>query len=401
MAPPPGKSGEKGPALSPSLLKAYRGRRVLLTGHTGFKGSWLAEWLLRLGAQVTGLALPAPSGSSLYHQLQLSRRLRDVQADVRDLAAVSSLVRETRPHLVFHLAAQALVRASYETPIETYATNVMGTAHLLEAVRLLRQPVAVVVITSDKCYENRHWVHGYRETDPLGGHDPYSSSKACAEFIVAAYRSSFFSSSPQRVLVATARAGNVIGGGDWAKDRILPDCIRALAQNRPILVRSPSSTRPWQHVLDPLSGYLRLGACLMSASRTREAAARYAGAFNFGPNADSHRSVAALVEEVLRHWPGSWKNDAQPGAPHEASLLHLSIDKAIHVLGWRPVWDFAEATARTTHWYRLFHERSATARELVGRDLDAFTQALQAPQTTPSSPPFPKPPRPGSFSEPI
>ncbi|MCX6952807.1 MAG: CDP-glucose 4,6-dehydratase, partial [Verrucomicrobia bacterium] len=240
----------------------YRGKRVLVTGHTGFKGSWLCEWLLALGADVTGFALDPNTTPALFNQLVLANRLKDVRGDVRDLAAVGAVVQRTQPDFIFHLAAQPLVRLSYDQPVETYATNVMGTVHVLEAARQLKSRCTVVAITTDKCYENREWVHSYREEDPMGGYDPYSSSKGAAELVVAAYRRSYFSSPGSLVRLASARAGNVIGGGDWALDRIVPDCIRALQDGRAIPVRNRVATRPWQHVLEPLSGYLWLGAKL-------------------------------------------------------------------------------------------------------------------------------------------
>jgi CDP-glucose 4,6-dehydratase len=245
-----------------SFGSIYKGKRVLITGHTGFKGAWLAEWLVALGAEVTGFALPPPSTPSLFDQLGLKTRLRHLEGDVRDLPAVRAALAASQPDFVFHLAAQPLVRLSYSQPVETYATNIMGTVNVLEAVRLAGLPCVVVAITTDKCYENKEWVHSYREEDPMGGYDPYSSSKGAAELVIASYRRSYFSAPNSPVKLASARAGNVIGGGDWALDRIVPDCIRALASGTPIPVRNKIATRPWQHVLEPLSGYLWLGACL-------------------------------------------------------------------------------------------------------------------------------------------
>ncbi len=299
----------------------YGGKRVLLTGHTGFKGAWLAEWLLALGAEVTGFALLPPTEPALFDQLGLSARLRHVVGDVRDLAAVRRVVEETKPDFVFHLAAQPLVRLSYDQPVETYATNVMGTVNVLEAVRLAARPCTVVAVTTDKCYENKEWVHSYREEDPMGGHDPYSSSKGAAELVIAAYRRSFFctqSSAPSAQLppirLASVRAGNVIGGGDWALDRIVPDCIRSLQRGEPVPVRNKIATRPWQHVLEPLSGYLWLGACLANpplsafGSQPSAPSSQLASAFNFGPALSSNRTVAELVQEVIKQWPGRWSS---------------------------------------------------------------------------------------------
>ena len=335
----------------------YRGKRVLVTGHTGFKGAWLSEWLLALGAEVTGFALPPPSSPSLFGQLGLATRLRHIEGDVRDLDAVRAAFAEARPDFVFHLAAQPLVRLSYDQPTETFAANVMGTAHVLEAARLAADPArpcTVVAITTDKCYENREWVHSYREEDPMGGYDPYSASKGAAELVIASYRRSFFSAPDSPVRLASARAGNVIGGGDWALDRIVPDCIRALARGEAIPVRNKVATRPWQHVLEPLSGYLWLGVALSGRAPAafHFPSATYATAFNFGPALASNRSVADLVQEVLKHFPGQWVDRSDPNARHEAKLLNLAIDKAHHLLGWAPVWPFAETIGETVAWYR-------------------------------------------------
>jgi CDP-glucose 4,6-dehydratase len=336
-----------------ALSSPYRGRRVLVTGHTGFKGSWLCEWLLSLGAEVTGLALDPATQPALYDQLNLSTRLHDHRGDVRDAALVLDVVKRTRPEFVFHLAAQPLVRLSYEQPIETYATNVMGTVHVLDAVRRVGAPCTVIVVTTDKCYENREWVHSYREEDPVGGYDPYSSSKGAAELVVSAYRRSYFSNPDSPIRLASARAGNVIGGGDWALDRIVPDCMRALQGGKSILVRNRHATRPWQHVLEPLSGYLWLGAKLAEGTYPSPA---LAGAFNFGPKLSSNRSVGDLVQEILKHWPGTVEDRSDPKAPHEAKLLNLATDKAHHLLGWRPVWDFERTIAETAHWYSASHK---------------------------------------------
>jgi CDP-glucose 4,6-dehydratase len=325
---------------------AYRGKKVWLSGHTGFKGAWLATWLLELGAEVHGFSLPPPTEPSLFVQLGLEGRLTHEVGDVRDLAAVAGSIGRTRPDFVFHLAAQPLVRLSYDVPVETYATNVMGSIHVLEALRVENRPCTAVMITTDKCYENREWVHSYREEDSLGGYDPYSSSKGAAEIAIHAYRRSYFSGPASSVRVASARAGNVIGGGDWALDRIVPDCIRSLRAGEAIPVRNKVATRPWQHVLEPLSGYLALGTALSAD------AAPVNGAFNFGPNLTSNRTVADLVQEVLRHWPGEWTDKSDPRAVHEAKLLNLATDKAFHFLGWQPVWSFEDTIAETVEWYR-------------------------------------------------
>jgi CDP-glucose 4,6-dehydratase len=360
----------------------YRGKRVLVTGHTGFKGAWLSEWLLALGAEVAGLALPPQTTPSLFDQLGLAARMHHALGDIRDLPTVRQAIEGFRPDFVFHLAAQPLVRLSYAQPVETYATNVMGTAHVLEAVRLAARPCVVVAITTDKCYENREWAHSYREEDPMGGYDPYSSSKGAAELIIAAYRRSFFSSqlsalsSQPVVKLASARAGNVIGGGDWALDRIVPDCIRSLRAGSPIPVRNKIATRPWQHVLEPLSGYLWLGACLAN-SQLSAFSSQLASAFNFGPPLTSNRTVAELVQEVLRHWPGQWVDQSDPHAVHEAKLLNLATDKAHHLLQWRPVWDFAETIQQTVCWYRTADTEPASIAAFTRQQLQTYAEAAR------------------------
>ena len=346
----------------------WSGRRVLLTGHTGFKGSWLALWLLELGAQVTGLALPPDGEPNLFGQLGLAERLDHRIGDIRDADLLKQLVLETRPEVVLHLAAQPLVRLSYQEPAATWATNVMGTIHLLEALRTLDQPCTAVLITTDKVYLNNEWIYGYRENDPLGGHDPYSSSKAAAEIAIASWRASFCGTLPHQtphLRVASARAGNVIGGGDWALDRIVPDAMRALGRGETIGVRNPGATRPWQHVLEPLGGYLRLAEAVRTS-------AELATAFNFGPQLEANRTVRELVEEALRHWPGGWQDQSDPNAPHEASLLNLVIDRAHHQLGWAPRWDFTTTVERTVNWYRRMQEGQASALECCCSDLAAY-----------------------------
>lgn len=358
-----------------NLAEIYQGKRVLVTGHTGFKGAWLCEWLIALGADVHGFALPPPTTPSLFESLQMEKRVHSVIGDIRDQKTVEMLVQKIAPHFVFHLAAQPLVRESYDAPVETYATNVMGTAHLLEAVRKAARPCAVVVVTSDKCYENLEWLHSYRECDAMGGHDPYSSSKGAAELVVAAYRRSYFSGGGG-IKLASARAGNVIGGGDWAKDRIVPDCIRALAQGQPVHVRNRHATRPWQHVLEPLSGYLWLGGALSGthAELYPSPADTYASAFNFGPALASNRTVADLAAEILKHWPGTWEDNTDPNAVHEARLLNVAIDKAFHLLNWSPVWTFAETVRQTVEWYRSCTDGSeATA--YAQQQIRAYTDA--------------------------
>ncbi len=334
----------------------FQGKRVLVTGHTGFKGSWLSHWLIRLGAEVHGYSLEPEPQALLFGQLQLANRMEHTIGDIRDAAGLEKYIRGIEPEIVFHLAAQSLVRRSFDVPLETFETNVLGSANVLESLRRQGKPCTVVMVTTDKCYENREWLHSYRETDPLGGHDPYSASKGCAELVTASYRRSFFGDGAP-VRVASARAGNVIGGGDWAVDRILPDTVRALTKGETILVRNPASTRPWQHVLEPLSGYLHLAAVISSpASELGRRLQQSDCSFNFGPYLDSNRSVGQLVEEILRHWPGTWENLGDPNAPHEASLLNLAIDKAYHLLAWKPVWDFEQCVEKTVAWYRMVND---------------------------------------------
>jgi CDP-glucose 4,6-dehydratase len=351
----------------------FQGKTIWLSGHTGFKGAWLARWLLQLGARVHGFSLPSATQPALFEQLGLAGRLQHEIGDVRDFETVKRSLGRAQPDFVFHLAAQALVRRSYEQPLETYATNTMGTAHVLEALRSLAKPCAAVIVTTDKCYENRERDYAYAEDDPLGGHDPYSSSKGAAEIIISAYRRSFFQEHPVRV--ASARAGNVMGGGDWAADRIVPDCVRALQQNQVIPVRNPSATRPWQHVLEPLSGYLWLGAALARPDGLKPDAATLATAFNFGPNPEANRTVGELVREVLKYWPGQWEDRSDPRAAHEAKLLMLATEKARRLLHWQPVWPFEKAVAQTINWYHTVHERGAgLAEELTRAQIGEYEQ---------------------------
>jgi CDP-glucose 4,6-dehydratase len=356
-----------------SRLAIFRDKKVLLTGHTGFKGAWLALWLQKLGAGVTGFALPPATDPNLFDLLQLNRQLDSRIGDIRDASVVAKLVGETQPDFILHLAAQALVRESYGDPVGTLATNVIGTAHVLEAARQLEKKCAVVVVTSDKCYENREWIHGYRENEPLGGHDPYSMSKACAELVTASWRRSFFSKQ-NAIHIATARSGNVIGGGDWSRDRIMADCIASLACGEKIPVRNPNARRPWQHVLEPLRGYLELASLLYA-----EDGARFAQAWNFGPEASSVRTVRELVEMSIRAWgAGEWRDAGDPNAPHEAGLLSLSIEKARFEMGWRPAWNFEQAVENTVAWYRAWHDGGKDLRALCLGQIDAYAKSIQA-----------------------
>ncbi|MFV1365625.1 CDP-glucose 4,6-dehydratase [Mycolicibacterium elephantis] len=349
---------------------AYRGRRVLVTGHTGFKGSWLCLWLQALGAQVSGVALDPPSEPSHWGLLKLS--LDDDRVDIRDEAALRRVFAARRPEMVFHLAAQPLVRRSYHEPAATWATNVMGTVNVLEAVRHTPDVRAVVVVTTDKCYENREWPWAYREHDRLGGHDPYSASKAGTELAAASYRRALLQH-PSAPLLATARGGNVIGGGDWSEDRLIPDLVRAVSAGRPLAIRAPHSTRPWQHVLDCLSGYLLLGQRLLAGDT------HCAEAWNFGPDGDGNRRVEQVVEELARAWPQLEWHVATGPAPHEAGLLQLDSAKAKAQLGWRPVWTVEKAIRHTADWYRrlLEHSEVSSAADLSAYVADAADSGLQ------------------------
>lgn len=369
----------------PDWVRFYKGRRIFVTGHTGFKGSWLCEWLLSMGARVTGFSLEPNADPSMCDQIGLASRLDHRSGDVRDSEKLTAALNDARPDVVFHLAAQPLVRRSYTDPEATHEVNFLGTVRLLEALRRLDYPCAAVVVTSDKCYENTGVRRGYRENDRLGGHDPYSSSKACAELAVASYRRSFFSANGKKahpVRVASARAGNVIGGGDWSADRIIPDCIRNLIANRPIPVRNRHAIRPWQHVLEPLRGYL-----LLAARMHPETQASIAGhhpdldTFNFGPNPGSERTVQALVDEVLRCWPGQWQDFTPDFAPHEAAVLTLNIEKAARLLDWRPRWTFRESVQQTVAWYRAAMEMKSDDLARFTRDqIDAYMRDVTARQ---------------------
>ena len=335
-----------GAVVADGFLSAFAGRRVMLTGHTGFKGSWLAFLLKEVGAEVLGYALPPEYPESHFELLGLDRCIRHVEGDIRDAAKLAETMRDFAPEFVFHLAAQALVKRSYSDPKTTFDTNVGGSVNLLEAVRACDSVRSLVFITSDKCYENVEWVWGYRENDRLGGHDPYSASKAAAEIVFSAYARSFFSHRPE-LGVASARAGNVIGGGDWAADRIVPDCIRALRNGQPIRLRNPGATRPWQHVLEPLAGYLLL------ATRLIDTPSAFSDAWNFGPPSSDVRTVHDVAERIVtRFGAGSIEIEAADGKQHEARLLQLSCDKAQQLLGWRSRWAFEQTMVATAGWYK-------------------------------------------------
>ena len=327
----------------------YRGTSVLLTGHTGFKGTWLALWLKTLGAEVTGVSLEPNSKPSHWDLLGLD--MIDERIDIRNAEKVKEAINIAKPKIVFHLAAQPLVRHSYSDPLGTWSTNVMGTANLLEACRQQPSIRAVIIVTSDKCYENKEWSWGYRETDRLGGHDPYSASKACTELVVASYRKAFFNT-PDSPLLASVRAGNVIGGGDWSEDRLIPDMVRAIKDNKTLEIRSPNATRPWQHVLESLSGYLLLGQNLLQGRQD------FAQAWNFGPHREGNRAVGDVLSSMKKEWPAlDWKITRSP-QPHEANLLYLDSSKAHQHLDWEPVWSIDESITATAAWYRTFLEQN-------------------------------------------
>jgi CDP-glucose 4,6-dehydratase len=361
-----------------TFLKAFAGSRVLVTGHTGFKGSWLSEWLLGLEADVTGLSLPPATRPALFEQLGLAGRMNHLLGDIRDPGVVARAVSGANPDYVFHLAAQPIVREAHVRPAETWATNVMGTVNLLDAVRLRRRPCAVVVVTTDKVYAPRSAPH--KEEGVLGADEPYGGSKAAVELAVAAWRNAYFSVSARRggqtplLAFATARSGNVIGGGDWARDRLVPDCVRAFARGRPLAVRYPRAVRPWQHVLDPLAGYLRLAAELREA-RDGHSPGRLgdlSGAFNFGPRPADHRSVGDLLAAFTRNWPGTWKYLPTAHGAREQPVLRLSAAKAGRLLGWKPRWNFERAVRETALWYREA-ATPAKAQAITVRQLAEYT----------------------------
>ena len=329
----------------------YMRKKVLVTGHTGFKGSWLCSWLLQLGAVVRGFSVNIPTTPSNFEVLGIRDKIQHVEGDIRNYAQLLRAVREFQPDIIFHLAAQSLVRRSYNDPLKTFETNAMGTMNVLECIRQCPSVKAGVMITSDKCYRNVEWIWGYRENDILGGEDPYSASKGCAELIVYSYINSFFKDGAG---VGSARAGNVIGGGDWAEDRIVPDAVRAWSQRKAVVIRNPNATRPWQHVLEPLSGYLWLGAKLWEKNT-----ATVGQAFNFGPGASINQSVVQVLSSMAKHWPGAdWKIDpVDKTAQKESVLLKLCCDKALNLLNWKAIFSFEETIAMTTDWYRTYYEK--------------------------------------------
>lgn len=347
----------------------WAGKKVLVLGHTGFKGAWLTLWLETMGAKISGIGLTPDTTPSLFDQLGLANRMDSRILDIRDCAALVDAIKDIAPDVVLHLAAQPLVLRGYQQPVQTWSTNVMGTVHLLHAIHQLGKPAVVVAITTDKVYHNQEWDYGYREDDRLGGHDPYSASKAGCELVIDSWRKSFFIPAG-KVRLASARAGNVIGGGDWSENRIVPDIARALIAGEEIEVRAPQSVRPWQHVLDPLCGYLVLAETLAQSDDPR-----FQDSFNFGPTAASEKSVQALVEACISQWPGSWRNSSRPGILHEAGRLALSIERAKVRLNWQPVWDFERSIVETMRWYRVADGASSAAILALSRETLADFQA--------------------------
>lgn len=342
----------------------WSNKKVLVTGHTGFKGSWLLYWLRILGAEVHGYSLAPLSEPSLFNELKLQSKTNEDIGNILDFGRLSKKVKEVKPNVVFHLAAQPLVRHSYVEPSLTWQTNVIGTINLMESIRQLSDRTAVVIVTTDKVYENREWEYAYRETDALGGYDPYSSSKAGCEIAVSSWRNSFFRDS--MINIATARAGNVIGGGDWSEDRIVPDLVKAVNKDQELIVRNGSSIRPWQHVLDPLGGYLELGQKLFESNEPS-----IQSSFNFGPSEQSFRTVTDLVKASFKTMPGKWKQISDSSSPHEAKLLSLTIQKAKQKLDWSPRWDFEVSVSKTMQWYKMYNE-GVSACELVSQQISEY-----------------------------
>lgn len=350
-------------------LSTFSNKAVLVTGHTGFKGAWLAAWLKQLGAKVVGIALDPPTEPSHFAVAQIADGLTDLRIDIRDRAALEKSIISAQPDYVFHLAAQSLVRRSYDDPIETWQTNVLGTLHVLESLRKLAKPCSAVIITSDKCYDNVEWVWGYRETDAMGGPDPYSASKGAAELAIRSHIKSYFPKDTSMVRIASARAGNVIGGGDWARDRIVPDCVRAWSSGKDVTLRNPNATRPWQHVLEPLSGYLSLAIALSQRPDL------HGEPFNFGPPARQNHSVLELVRQMALHWDQvRWRDVSQADAgPYESGLLKLNCDKALHYLRWHAVMGFEDTVRMTAEWYRAYYQKPALIIETTQSQIDVYT----------------------------
>ncbi len=360
----------------------WKNKRVLITGHTGFKGSWLSLWLNKLGAEVFGISLEPDSKPCLFSQASVGSLISESHLiDICNLEELRDVIFRIKPEIVFHLAAQPLVIKSYHDPIETWRTNVIGSLNLLESLRDLRNVCSIVMVTTDKVYENREWDFGYRENDKLGGKDPYSASKAACEIAISSWRSSFCGSKPNQnpfLAIATARSGNVIGGGDWAQNRIVPDVIRSIQEKKIIKIRNPYSTRPWQHVLEPLSGYLLLAEKLTYAQidKKNNSINRFTDSFNFGPEIESNKSVLSLIKTIFKEWPGEWADISDPMSIHEANRLHLNIDKVFYNLYWEPRWSFSISVSRTINWYKNVYYKSTDALSACLNDIEEYEKYL-------------------------
>jgi CDP-glucose 4,6-dehydratase len=354
-----------------NLSSFYKGKRIFVTGHTGFKGSWLSAWLVSMGAVVKGFSIDIPTKPSHFEAIGLSSQMQDIRGDIRDFHAVKKEIQSFQPHHIFHLAAQPIVKTSYDYPLETFQTNVMGSVHVLEAAKQWNEEQSsiplhsIIIVTSDKCYENQNQCMSYRETDPMGGYDPYSASKGCTEIVVSSYQKSFFGATS--IGVASARAGNVIGGGDWGKERLIPDLMRAFSKGESLTLRSPSSIRPWQHVLDPLSGYLLLGKRLSEQPQT------YSGGWNFGPREVDIATVEEVVRRCIQYWPNHTYQVAADKLYHEANLLQLDIHKAVTLLQWKPTWMLDKALKNTIEWYRQVTQHGLdAAKDLTCHQIEEF-----------------------------
>lgn len=359
--------------MSNLFQSSFVNKNVLVTGHTGFKGSWLIAWLKKLGANVTGVSLDPVTKPNHFEVLDLSEDITDLRFDIRDVDKINNTVDQVKPDFVFHLAAQALVRKSYEEPLDTWEVNVMGTLNVLEALRKLKNPCAAVIITSDKCYDNVEWVWGYRETDAIGGPDPYSASKGAAELAIRSHIKSYFPEESSQVRIASARAGNVIGGGDWSLDRIIPDCVKAWSDNQEVELRSPNATRPWQHVLEPLSGYLTLAVALTKTGSI------HGEPFNFGPSAKQNHSVIQLVEQMSHYWEQVRYRDVSDKefGPYESGLLKLNCDKALHYLNWRSVMDFEDTVRMTSNWYSSYYSSPESISSVTSSQIDEYMRMAE------------------------
>ena len=360
--------------------KFWEDKKVLITGHTGFKGSWLSLWLNSMGSNVSGIGLEPYLKLSLYEQLKIKNLFSSsFYVDIRNKSLLKEKIVSIKPEIIFHLAAQPLVRESYKNPIETWEVNVIGSLNILKILTELDIKCAVVMVTTDKVYKNNEWDYGYRENDTLGGYDPYSASKAAAEIAISSWRSSFCEDISRKVLISSARSGNVIGGGDWAQDRIIPDAIKALNLNQKIIVRNPESTRPWQHVLDPLAGYISLAEKLYKSSGNGEKIAKYdyCSSFNFGPGIEANRTVEELLNEVIKYWPGQWLSQKPEVNFHEAGKLNLQVDKAYHLLNYRNKWDFQNSVKRTIQWYEKVLRNSVSAYAACMNDIDEYMDNIQ------------------------